>query len=236
MHKRTMTRAAAVLTIALTSALATAMSAGAHSTRLYYTLGVPAQDTVPQSQRLYAGLGGVGNGNRLGDPVVLATRAGVNPRQEWWMAPSTYPGYQGDVTGGHGIRWECFPFGRCFEGRDPHPTQKLRGKLVNRYSGKCLAVEGGGVVAHNNAVIQWTCERDARDQIWTVVVPKPLSPTKMYVVAPQPFANSHTCLGPSQRTAGTTVRIFGSPDICPHWMLQPTLRDHRYPQRFVNPF
>lgn len=238
-----------VLAVLVMSALFVATPASAHNTRQYWTLGVPAQDNVPQSQRLYASLPTTGTPNRNGDPVRLV--AGRNPRfdtsrQDWWFAEPTYPYVDNTIRGGSphlaaiGDLWEdCFdyvviPTGCKFEGQSG--IYKVRVKLVNRYSGKCLAVQGGGAVAHNYPIIQWTCERNAHDQMWTYVLNNDAERRQQtHIEELQPFANSHTCLGPQQRTAATQLRVFGGPGICPHWVLFPALRDHRYPQRFVNP-
>jgi hypothetical protein len=226
-------RYAATMALALACALAVAAPASALTPPRFYTLMVPARDDTPQNVRVYATLGGVGNGNRLGDPVILTTRAGLNPRQEWLPIDPRYPNLPEEViTGGADFDCDFAPF--CdFEGQSP--VAGARVKLVSRYSGKCLTISG--VVAHGAPITQQTCRTSDPKQSWqmTLRVKHPLSnvtPVFWY------REGELRCLGPAARSAGrelTIHRRLKTTDVCPHWVVQHAVTGF-WRRPFTNPF
>ena len=229
-------RYATITALAWACALVAAPSAGAnHVPPRYYTLQIPARDDTPQNVRLYATLGGVGNGNRLGDPVILATRAGLNPKQEWLIIDPRYPNLPEEVvTGGTG--WDCWiPIcGARFQGQ-PGNLRGGRSKLVSRYSGKCLTISG--VVADGAEITQRTCRETDPKQIWWILVDvrrnySTVGPVHWY------RSGELRCLGQGSRRAGrqlTVHRRRTSSEPCPHWVVRHAVTGF-WRRPFTNPF
>jgi hypothetical protein len=221
--------------------------------RLYRTMEFPAASTTPDNLRQYATLGGISNGNRLGDPLLTASRAGAAPgpisrglraRQEWWFAPPKFP--DNTITGGSGIGAalaglyrDCFyyyviPGGCRFDG--PASTVTIPSKIVSHYSGKCLGISGASV--NDAPIVQETCTPGATDQIWTFSLSRgrEFSSYESYYAILRPQSNSRSCLGPQRTTHGYPLRLIAVIGYCPPWTLRPAVRDYRtYPQ-FVNEF
>lgn len=221
--------------------------------RLYRTLEFPAASSTPAHLRQYATLGGIGNGNRLGDPLHTASRAGAGPdpisrglraKQEWWFAYPKYP--DNTITGGSGIGAaladlyrNCFhyyvlPGGCRFDG--PPAGTTVPSKIVSRYSGKCLGISGASV--HDAPIVQETCTPGAQDQIWKFYISgtREYSAYESYLAILRPQSNPSSCLGPQRTTHGYPLRLIAVIGYCPPWTLRPAVRDYRMYPQFVNEF
>jgi hypothetical protein len=212
--------------------------------RLYRAVEFPAASTAPASLRQFATLAGIGNGNRIGDPVQSVSRAGINPRQEWWFAYPKYP--DNTITGGSGIGTalaqlyrDCFhyyviPGGCRFDG--PPATVTVSSKIVSRYSGKCLGISGASV--SDAPIVQETCVPGATDQIWSFTIPggREFSSTEVYFAKLRPQSRPTACLGPQRLTHGKPLTLITVIGYCPPWALRPAVRDYRTYPAFVNPF
>lgn len=234
--RRSITRCATIAALAWACALVAAPSAGAnHVPPRYYTFQIPAQDDTPENTRLYATLGGVGNGNRIGDPVILATRAGLNARQEWLAIHPKYPNLPEEVVRGS-TGWRCWLI-ICVPGFEGRPDNRAgaRVKLVSRYSGKCLSIEG--VVGEGAEIVQRGCRENDPKQVWYFVVDvrrgySQVSPVYWY------REGELRCLGHGPRRAGrqlTVHRRRTSSDPCPHWVVRHAVSGS-WRRPFSNPF
>lgn len=233
---RCIARWATIAALTCACGLTAAPSAGAnHVPPRYYTLQIPARDDTPQNVRLYATLGGVGNGNRIGDPVLLATRAGLNARQEWLAIDPRYPNLPEEVVRG-GTGWDCWLI-ICvpgFEGR-PGNLRGARVKLVSRYSGKCLSISG--VVAEGADIVQRSCRETDPKQVWHFLVD-----VRRGYAAVEPVYwyryGELRCLGRGAGRAGrqlTVHRRIRSSEPCPHWVIRHAVTGS-WRRPFTNPF
>jgi hypothetical protein len=224
-----------LLTVAL---LAAAAPAGAsHIPPKFYSLGVPAQDTVPERNRLYATLGGVGNGTQLGDPVIPATRNGgtYNPRSDWMPIDPRYPNLPEEVVTGSTGDCKLLPVPHCGFSGGQGDTRGARAKLVSRWSGKCLTVSG--LVRAGAPINQQTCRPSDPKQTWYLSVH--ISDGK-FTVAPVYWyqAGNLYCLGPANRLPGRQLELHRRlryTETCPHWVIKHRITGNwRTP--FVRPF
>jgi len=228
-------RWAAIAAVTCVGGLIGAPSAGANHVRpRYYTLQIPARDDAPQNVRLYATLGGVGNGNRIGDPVLLATRAGLNPKQEWLLVDHRYPNLPEEVVT-NGTGWDCWiPIcGPQFQGRSN--VSGGRSKLVSRYSGKCLSISG--TVAHGADIVQRTYRETDSKQVWWILVDVRRN---LSLVTPVHWYRSGElrCLGQGPGRAGRQLTVYRrqrSSEPCPHWVVGHAVTGF-WRRPFTNPF
>ncbi len=229
-------RYASMMVVVWACALVAAPSAGAnHVPPRYYTLQIPARDDAPPNTRLYATLGGVGNGNRIGDPVILATRSGLNARQEWLLIDPKYPNLPEEVVRG-GTGWDCWLI-ICvpgFEGK-PGNTRSSRAKLVSRYSGKCLSI--AGTVSAGADIVQRTCRETDPKQVWWITVDIRRTHTVVTPIHWYRYGELR-CLGHGPRRAGrqlTVHRRLRSSEPCPHWVVHHAV-SASWRRPFTNPF
>ena len=142
----------------------------AHGTAIFrVTPGSGCGATEPTGQ--IAGTSGKcvddsGSGTADGNPIILWPCSG-NANQRWQLPGDGTVRTLGkclDTNGGSGSKAELET---CSGGTDQQWTYQLNGNLLNKASGLCLDVTGGGS-ANGTALEAWSCGANQLNQIWSL--------------------------------------------------------------------
>jgi alpha-galactosidase len=107
-----------------------------------------------------------GSGTADGNPVILYPCSG-NTNQHWQLPGDGTVRTLGkclDTNGGAGTAAEL---ATCSGGADQQWSYQLDGNLINKQSGLCLDVTGGGS-ANGTALEAWSCGANQLNQIWSL--------------------------------------------------------------------
>ncbi|HEV3357311.1 MAG TPA: ricin-type beta-trefoil lectin domain protein [Pseudonocardiaceae bacterium] len=107
-----------------------------------------------------------GSGTSDGNPIILWPCSG-NANQRWQLPGDGTVRTLGkclDTNGGSGTKAEL---ATCTGGTDQQWTYQLNGNLINKQSGLCLDVTGGGS-SDGTALESWSCGANQLNQIWSL--------------------------------------------------------------------
>ncbi|HEY4457497.1 MAG TPA: ricin-type beta-trefoil lectin domain protein [Pseudonocardiaceae bacterium] len=142
----------------------------AHGTAIYrVTPGSGCGATVPTGQ--IAGTTGKcvddsGSGTADGNPIILYPCSG-NANQRWQVPGDGTVRTLGKCLAVNGESGTPAELATCNNGADQQWTYQLNGNLVNKQTGLCLDVTGGGD-ANGTALEAWSCGTNQLNQIWSL--------------------------------------------------------------------